>query len=142
MVGKASKPGTNGLLYVVAATDGSALTCCEDEMPAGSRGFVDVSNRQVRPSASGQGLFFFFLSFFKLFFLHFIIPFGGVVAQWVERRPRDPMDSMTRGSNPVRSTRKICESFSELKCCADLLSVCPTPVYTRTHKDVRTLKIL
>ena len=34
---------------------------------------------------------------------------GDVVAQWVERRPRDPMDSMTRGSNPVRSTRKICE---------------------------------
>ena len=30
------------------------------------------------------------------------------VAQWVERRPRDPMDSMIRGSNSVRSTRKIC----------------------------------
>ena len=30
---------------------------------------------------------------------------GDMVAQWVERRPRDPMDSMTRGSNPVRSTR-------------------------------------
>ena len=38
---------------------------------------------------------------------------------------RDPMDSMTRGSNPVLSTRKICKSFSESKCCADL-SVCPT----------------
>ena len=43
-------------------------------------------------------------------------------------------DSMGRGSNPVRSTRKlICERFfSESKCCAESLSVCPTPrVYTR-----------
>ena len=38
-----------------------------------------------------------------------------VVAQLVERRPRDPMDSMIRGSNPVRSTRNICGSFSEFK---------------------------
>ena len=59
------------------------------------------------------------------------LPDGDVVTQWVERRPRDPMDSMTRGSNPVRSTRKVCKSFSESKCCASSLSVCPTPrVYT------------
>ena len=32
---------------------------------------------------------------------------GDVVAQLVERRPRDPMDSMTRGSNPVRSTKFV-----------------------------------
>ena len=39
-------------------------------------------------------------------------------SQSVERRPQDPMDSMTRG-------------FSESKCCADSVSVCPTPsVYT------------
>ena len=38
-----------------------------------------------------------------------------VVAQLVERRPRDPMGAMDRGSNPVRSARKICESFSESK---------------------------
>ena len=44
---------------------------------------------------------------------------GDVVAQLVERRHRDPMDSMTRGSNPVRSTINICERFSESKCCAD-----------------------
>ena len=31
---------------------------------------------------------------------------GDVVAQLVERRPRDPMDAMDRGSNPVRSTIK------------------------------------
>ena len=43
--------------------------------------------------------------------------YGDGVAQWVERRTRDPK---TRGSNPVRSTRT--------KCCADSLSVCPTPV--------------
>ena len=36
---------------------------------------------------------------------------GDVVAQWVECRPRDPMDPSTRGSNPVRSTRNICEFF-------------------------------
>ena len=29
----------------------------------------------------------------------------GVVAQLVERRPRDPMGSMGRGSNPVRTAR-------------------------------------
>ena len=52
---------------------------------------------------------------------------GDIVAQLVERRPRDTMESMTRGSNPVRSTHKMCESFSESKCCADSLSVCPTP---------------
>ena len=40
---------------------------------------------------------------------------GDVVAQLVERRPRDPMDSMIRGSNPVRSSRKNCESFFRFK---------------------------
>ena len=43
------------------------------------------------------------------------IDLGDVVAQLVEHRPRDPMDSKTRGSNPVWSTSKICESFSESK---------------------------
>ena len=38
---------------------------------------------------------------------------GDVVAQWVERRPRDRMDSIIRGSSPVRSTRNISASFSE-----------------------------
>ena len=38
--------------------------------------------------------------------------YRGVVAQWVERRPRDAMDSMTSGSNPVWSTRHNYESFS------------------------------
>ena len=62
------------------------------------------------------------------------------VAQLVERWTWDPK---TGGSNPVRSTRKICESFSDSKCWADL-SVCPAPVCVRTHKndDVRTLQIL
>ena len=31
---------------------------------------------------------------------------GDVVAQLVERRPRDPMDSMTRGSNQSRPKHK------------------------------------
>ena len=59
----------------------------------------------------------------------------------VRASTRDPK---TRGSNPVWSTRQICVSFSESKCCADSLSVCPTPVCIRTHKNdhVRTLKIL
>ena len=37
-----------------------------------------------------------------------------------------------QSSNPVRSTRKICDSFSGSKCCADSSAVCPTPVCTRT----------
>ena len=64
-----------------------------------------------------------------------------VVAQLVERRPQDPMDAMNRGSNPVRSTRTICDSFSKSKCCADSL-LWSTPVCMRTHKNVRMLKIL
>ena len=62
---------------------------------------------------------------------------GDGVAQVVDHRTRDPK---IRGSNPSRSTRK---SFPESKCCADSLSVCPTPVCLRTHKNdhVRTLKI-
>ena len=51
------------------------------------------------------------------------------------------LDSMTRGSNQVRSARQICESLSESKCCADS-SVFPTPVCVRTHTNVRTLKIM
>ena len=56
---------------------------------------------------------------------------------------RDSMDSMISGSNPVRSTRKKKVSFSESKCCADSLSVCPTyprVYWLRTHKNVRTLQ--
>ena len=45
-----------------------------------------------------------------------IIIIGDVMVQLVERRPRYPLDSMTRGSNAVRSTRKICESFSVKMC--------------------------
>ena len=61
----------------------------------------------------------------------------------VQRRPPDPMDSMTRGSNPVRSTRHICESFQSQNV---VLTRCrcapPTPVCIRTLKNVRQLKIL
>ena len=56
--------------------------------------------------------------------------YGDVVAQLVECWPRDPMDSMIRGSNSVRSTRKMCESYSESKM---LYCVCPTPVCIRTY---------
>ena len=55
---------------------------------------------------------------------------GGRVAQLVECWTPDPK---TRGSNPTGSTRTICESFSESNCCADSLSVCPTPVCIHTH---------
>ena len=37
---------------------------------------------------------------------------GDGLAQLVERRTRDPK---TRGSNPVRSARNNCDSFSEAK---------------------------
>ena len=40
---------------------------------------------------------------------------------------QDPLDSMTGGSNPVRSTRKKCEFSPSQKCYADSLSVCLTP---------------
>ena len=60
----------------------------------------------------------------------------------IQRRTRDPMYSMTRSSNPIRSTSNNCDSFSESKCCADSLSVCPNPVCTCTHKNVCTVKIL
>ena len=51
----------------------------------------------------------------------------------VERRTRDPK---TRGSNPIRSTRKICDSFSESKWkppCVLTLCRCVQPhcVYAR-----------
>ena len=46
---------------------------------------------------------------------YYAAPRKDMVAQLVERRPQDQMDSKTRGSNPVRSTRKICETFSESK---------------------------
>ena len=65
---------------------------------------------------------------------------GDGVAQWVERRTRIQRSRVR--IPPVRSTRKMCESFSESKCCADSSSVCPTPVCIRTHRNVRTLKIL
>ena len=43
-------------------------------------------------------------------YTNYVIP-GDGEAQWVERRPQDPMDSMTRGLNPVRYTRKNWEVF-------------------------------
>ena len=54
-----------------------------------------------------------------------------------ERRPRDPMNSMTRDSNAVRSTRQICKCFSESKYCADSLSVCPGHLRVYTHSYER-----
>ena len=68
------------------------------------------------------------------------------VAQLVERRPRDPIKWLTRGSNPVRSTRTICERFfSESKLLCWLVVSVPNPrVIIRTHKHdhVRRLNIL
>ena len=64
---------------------------------------------------------------------------GGTVAAVLrrgdgeERRTQDPKDE---GSNPVRSTREICESFSESKMlCWIAIGVSPPSpplVYTRT----------
>ena len=36
------------------------------------------------------------------------------MAQLVERRLQDPTDSMSRGSNPVQSIRKMCQ-FARIK---------------------------
>ena len=55
---------------------------------------------------------------------------GDGVAQLIERRSQDPK---TRGSNPVRSTRKNCE-FSPVKNVVLTRCLCAqTPVCTRTH---------
>ena len=55
----------------------------------------------------------------------------GVAQYWFERGTRDLKD---RGSNPVRSTRQICDSFfPSQKCCADSLSVRPTPPYVHAR---------
>ena len=69
------------------------------------------------------------------------IKLGDGVAQYLSVGLEIPK---TRGSNPVRRKQNMCESFSESKCYADSLSVCITPVYTRTHRNnhVRTLKIM
>ena len=67
---------------------------------------------------------------------------GDGVAQLVECWTQD---SITWGSNPVRGARKkLWEFFLSQKCCGDSLSVCPTPLWIRTHKNgyVCTLKIL
>ena len=68
---------------------------------------------------------------------------GDGVAQWVERRTRDPR---TRGSNPVMGAEgKIVRVFSESK--NVVLTSCrcvnATPVFIRMHENdhVRTLKI-
>ena len=63
---------------------------------------------------------------------HTLYLMGDGVAQLVMHRTRDPK---TRGSNPVSSTRKICERFFESKSYPDSLSVCPTPVCILTHKN-------
>ena len=65
------------------------------------------------------------------------------VDQLLERRPQDPMDSMTRGSNPVRSTRKkLVRVFPSQKCCADSLSVCPAPVCILSLKALSAIGTL
>ena len=45
---------------------------------------------------------------------------------------------------PSEAQEKFVRVFLSQKCCADSLSVCPTPVCIRTHKNehIRTLKIL
>ena len=61
------------------------------------------------------------------------------VAHLVERRIWDPKIQKIGGSNPacVRSTRKnVVRVFPSQKCCANSLSVCLSPVCTRTHKII------
>ena len=58
---------------------------------------------------------------------------GDGVSQWVERRPQDPMDSMTRGSNPVRNTRKMCEFFGVKHVVLTRCRCSPIPLCIYTH---------
>ena len=60
-------------------------------------------------------------------------------------RERRTQDSMTRGSNPVRNTTNIYESFSNQKCSGDSLSVCRLYILiicTQNNEHVSTLKIM
>ena len=68
---------------------------------------------------------------------------GDRVAQWLERRTRDSVTSVTRVRTPLGAQGNFV-IFVPSQTCADSLSVCPTPVCIRTRKDdhVRTLKIL
>ena len=63
---------------------------------------------------------------------------GDGVAQWVKRRTRIQKVEGSNPAPPSGAQENNCESFSESKCCADSLSVCPIPVCIRTHKNVRT----
>ena len=73
----------------------------------------------------------------------FLQDWGDGVAHLVQRRIQDPK---TRGSNPVMSTRKVCESFSQsLMLCwlAVGVSAQPLCIYAQHKNDyVLTLKIL
>ena len=69
---------------------------------------------------------------------HFIVIFV-VVAQLVEHLPGDPMDSMSRGSNPVRSIRKIGEFFQVRLLCWLVVGV-PHPcvyMHAEDHTHVK-----
>ena len=89
------------------------------------QGFFKCRNECV--TVRENNYHYLFICYYLLCVLHTHIPgrnecvtvseniIGDMVAQLVEHRPQDSMDSMTRGSNPVRSTRTICESFSESK---------------------------
>ena len=72
-----------------------------------------------------------------------------LTAEFVERRPQNPMDSMTRGSHPVRSTRKKKWEFFRVK--NDVLTRCRCVqprvyiyiyILALTNDHVRSLKIL
>ena len=53
----------------------------------------------------------------------------------VERRTQDSTTSVTPVSNTVRSRMMFFRVFPSQKCCADSLSVFPSPVCIRTHKN-------
>ena len=50
-------------------------------------------------------------------------------------QPQDPMDSVTRGLNPIRSTRNICGGFRAKLYWHSVVSVFPTSVCIRMHKN-------
>ena len=60
-----------------------------------------------------------------------------IIAQLVERRPQDPMYSMTRGSNPVRSTRKFVTVFPSQYVVLSRRCAPPPRVYARIRTHAR-----
>ena len=94
------------------------------------RGCVYSSANSLTVKASVDGTYYYTHTRTSHAHTHaYMYTYKILVAQWVERWLRDPMDSMTRGSNPIRSTHKNCEPHPRVYIYACI-------------RTLRTLKIL